>query len=135
MGEDRIGSIMKRMVYSAGVTAWGNKLTTWHEKPWLQYEKPSVTALTNINVPETQVIQLTSHNNLQSLNSYKKASMEQQKDTSSHVLSSYSAPTPFGLGDVNDQSYQSFFPGATLTGCMINVGTIIKQYMDPTERF
>ena len=114
MGKDRIGSIMKRMACSAGVT--GKK--TNHSA-----RKTMVTALTNKNVPETQIIQLTGHKNLQSLNSYKKASMEQQKDMS-HVLSSYSAPakTPTPFGDVNDQSYQSFFSGATLTGCTINVG-------------
>ena len=94
-----------------------------------------VTALTNKNIPETQIIQLTGHKNLQSLNSYKKASMEQQKDMS-HVLSSYSAPaktpTPFGLGDVNDQSYQSFFSGATLNRLYNKCWTTIEQY---TERF
>ena len=43
------------------------------------------------NVPETQIIQLTGHRNLQSLNSDKKASLQQQKDMS-HILSSYSEP-------------------------------------------
>ncbi len=41
-----------------------------------------MTCLTNHNIPETQIIQLTGHKNLPSLNNYKKASLEQQRGRS-----------------------------------------------------
>ena len=76
MGKDRISSIMKRMGNTAEIS--GGK--TNHS-----VRKTMVTALTKHNVPETQIIQLTGHKHLQSLNAYKKASMDQQKDiTYSH---------------------------------------------------
>ena len=58
------------------------------------------------------------HKNLQSLNSYKKASLQQQKDMS-HVLSSYKKPE---INMNQDLRSQSFFAGATITGCTINTG-------------
>ncbi len=89
-----------------------------------------VTCLTKNNIPETQIIQLTGHKNLQSLNSYKKATLQQLRDMS-HVLSSYKMPetnpssTPSKVlsGTMNqDLRAQSFFAGASLTGCTINIG-------------
>ena len=87
-----------------------------------------VTCLKN-NIPETQIIQLTGNKNMQSLNSYKKASLQQRKDMS-HVLSTYKKPeinpssfpsTPLS-GTLNqDLRTQSFFAGATITGCTINI--------------
>ncbi len=62
MGKDRINTIMKRMAASAGLS--GGK--TNHSA-----RKTMVTCLTKNSVPETQIIQLTVYNNLQSLNSYK----------------------------------------------------------------
>ncbi len=82
MGKDRINAIMKGMAASAGLS--GGK--TNHSA-----RKTMVTYLTKNSVPETQIIQLTGHKNLQSLNSYKKASLQQQKEMS-HVLSSYKKP-------------------------------------------
>ncbi len=41
-----------------------------------------MTYLTKHNIPETQIIQLTGHRNLPSLNNYKKASLEQQRGRS-----------------------------------------------------
>ncbi len=91
-----------------------------------------VTCLTKNSVPETQIIQLTGHKNLQSLNSYKKASLQQQNEMS-HVLSSYKKPesnpsssyptTPSSGTTMNqDLSAQSFFAGAMITNCTINIG-------------
>ena len=67
---------MKRMANTAEI---------YGEKTNHSAHKTMVTALTKHNVPETQIIQLTGH---KSLNAYKKASMDQQKDMS-HILSSY----------------------------------------------
>ncbi len=90
--------------------------------------KTMVTCLTKNSVPETQIIQLTGHKNLQSLNSYKKASLQQQKEMF-HVLSSYkksetnpssSYPTTPSSGTVNqDLSAQFYFAGAAITNCTI----------------
>ena len=85
----------------------GKKLTTWHKKPWLQHEKPSVTALTNNNIPETQMIRLTGHNNLQSLNSYKKASMEHIKSFTEFIWegnSQYEMPSKFTPVSVSESA-------------------------------
>ena len=68
------------------------------------------------NIPETQIIQLSGHRNLLSLNSYKKASLEQQRDMS-HILSSYKEPTTTSAGATvpkGEQSTSSMFHGATL---------------------
>ncbi len=73
---------LKRMAASAGLS--GKKTNN-------SARKTMVTCLTKNSVPETQIIQLTGHKNLQSLNSYKKASLQQQKEMS-HVLSSYKKP-------------------------------------------
>ncbi len=94
--------------------------------------KTMVTCLTKNSVPETHIIQLTGHKYLRSLNSYKKASLQQQKEMS-HVLSSYkkpetnpssSYPTIQSSGTMNqDLSAQSYFAGATITNCTtINIG-------------
>ncbi len=62
MGKDRINTIMKKKAASAGLSG---------EKTNHSARKTMVTCLTKNSVPETQIIQLTVHNNLQSLNSYK----------------------------------------------------------------
>ena len=58
MGKDRIGSIMKRM---AAVADLCGKKTNHSAR------KTMVTTLTKSKIPETQIIQLTGHKNLQSL--------------------------------------------------------------------
>ena len=123
MGKERIGNIMKRMAAAADIT--GKK--TNHSA-----RKTMITALTKNDVPETQIMQLSGHTNVQSLNSYKKASINQQKKMS-HVLSSYTEPKETStenaplqrmpLREVPEVSgYQAFLSGAHLTGCTINFG-------------
>ncbi len=93
---------MKRMAASAGLSG---------EKTNHSARKTMVTCLTKNSVLETQIIQLTGHKNLQSLNSYKKASLQQQKEMS-RVLSSYkkletnpsSYPTTPSSGTMNQLS-------------------------------
>ncbi len=70
MGKDRINTIMKRMAASAGLS--GGETNHSARKTMVAY-------LTKNSVPETQIIQLTGHKNLQSLNSYKKASLQTAK--------------------------------------------------------
>ena len=81
-----------------------------------------VTCLTKNSIPETRIIQLTGNKNM--------ASLQQQKDMS-HVLSSYKKPeinppsfpsTPLSGTMNQDLKAQSFFAGATITGCTINIG-------------
>ncbi len=64
---------MKRMAKTAGLS--GGKIN--HSA-----RKSMVTCLTKNNIPETQITQLTGHKNLQSLNSYKKATLQQKRHVS-----------------------------------------------------
>ena len=114
MGADRIGKIMKKMAENAKLC--GKK--TNHSA-----RKTMVTTLCKENVPETQIIQLTGHRNLQSLNSYKKASLQQQKEMS-HILSSYSEPQRActTVTEPTTKGQQSFFQGAHFSGCTFNFG-------------
>ena len=68
MGIQRIGVIMKKM---ASYYCLSGKKTNHSAR------KTMITALVKNDIPETQIIQLSGHKNLHSLNSYKKASMEQ----------------------------------------------------------
>ena len=115
MGIQRIGVIMKKM---ASYSCSSGKKTNHSAR------KTMITALVKNDIPETQIIQLSGHKNLHSLNSYKKASMEQQKDMS-HILSSYSLPGQASKS-IKDNSaplpLHSYFAGAQLTGCTINIG-------------
>ena len=69
LGMNRLGNIMKIMASKAGLQ--GKK--TNHSA-----RKTCVITLTRANLPETQIIQLTGHRNVQSLNSYKQPSLMQQ---------------------------------------------------------
>ena len=113
---DRLGKIMNKMAENANLS--GKKNQPLSSKDHGDY------TLCKENVPETQIIQLTGLRNLQSLNSYKKASLQQQKEMS-HTLSSYSEsqrvcsaeqvkPTTKGL--------QSFFEDAHFSSCTFNFG-------------
>ncbi len=114
----RIGTIMKKMAEHAGLK--GKK--TNHSA-----RKTMVTNLTKSNVPDTQVMQLSGHRNIQSLNAYKKASLQQQKEMS-HILSGCTNKPPFQPACVAEQPIkeaengQSLFRGANLSGCTINIG-------------
>ena len=46
-----------------------------------------ITSLASSNIPDMQIMQLSGHKNVQSLNSYEQASLQQQQEMS-HILSS-----------------------------------------------
>jgi len=79
MGKNAIGNIAKNMAEGADLSH-GNK--TNHSG-----RKTAIQTLLHANVPPTNVVQLTGHKNIQSLNSYANMSLDQQRDVS-HVLSS-----------------------------------------------
>ncbi len=79
MGKDRIGQIMKRI--STQDSLQGRK--TNHSA-----RKTMITKLAHCDVPDSRIMQLSGHKNVQSLNSYKQASLKQQQHMS-HILSSY----------------------------------------------
>ena len=102
--------------------------------------KTMVTTLSKENVPETQIMQLSGHRTLQSLNSYKKASLQQQKEMSP-VLSAFTQGrqqqhsqvlTPSLASNETTQSTsrettQSLFQGAHFSGCTLNIGFPLQQ--------
>ena len=98
--------------------------------------KTMVTTLSN----ETQIMQLSGHRNLQSLNSYKKASLQQQKEMS-HVLSAFtqgrqqqhsqvlksSLASNETTQSTSRETTRSLFQGAHFSGCTLNVGFPLQQ--------
>ena len=44
-----------------------------------------ITSLASSNIPDMQIMQLSGHKNIQSLNSYKQASLQQQQEMS-HIF-------------------------------------------------
>ena len=100
--------------------------------------KTMITTLAKDNIPETQIIQLSGHHNLHSLNSYKKASLQQQKEMS-HILSSCTVagqqrekttvkqvPTA-DPDDTATLTSCNFFQGAQFSGCTLNIGFPLQQ--------
>lgn len=84
MGKNKIGLIMKSMCDKAGIL--GRKVN--HSA-----RKTTVTKLLHSGVDPTQIVQLTGHKNMNSINHYSSASLEQQKQMSA-VLSSSSVSVP-----------------------------------------
>ena len=126
MGQWRIGMIMKRMAEKAGLS--GRK--TNHSA-----RKTAVENLCRAKVPDSQVMQFSGHRNVQSLNSYKTPSLEQQQEMSTILSSTYTAKdsraheetksyehTP--LTDQKPQNsargFDGLFSGAQMTGCTFN---------------
>ena len=84
MGKNKLGTIMNTLSEKANLQ--GKK--TNHSA-----RKTMITLLSKKNVPDTQIQQLSGHKNIQSLNSYKTASLQQQKEMS-HIISGNSTKTP-----------------------------------------
>ncbi len=78
MGKDEIGQIMKR-ISTQGLKE--GRTTSYSAK------KTMITKLANSDVPDSQIMHLSGHKNVQSLNCYKQASLKQQQHMS-HILSS-----------------------------------------------
>ncbi|XP_021371134.1 uncharacterized protein LOC110461792 [Mizuhopecten yessoensis] len=80
MGKNKLGSIMKVMCEQCGIT--GRKVNP-------SARKTTVTTLVHNGVPPTEVMQITGHRNINSINHYSSASLEQQKRMS-NILSDLS---------------------------------------------
>ena len=84
LGKNTLSNFVKNMCDEANIQ--GRK--TNHSA-----RKTCVTALVHENIPETRIMQLSGHKNVQSINSYSSASLEQQQQMS-NVL------TKVGTGQV-----------------------------------
>ena len=126
LGVSRPANMMKIMASKGGLQ--GNK--TNHSA-----RETCVTTLTRARVPETQIIQLTGHRNIQSLNSYKQPSLRQEEEKS-HILSSHHSElqpekssavqnSPLHTGNITtnpEQQCQGLFQGGSFTSqCTFNI--------------
>ena len=122
MGKNKLGEIMKAMAKRGDLK--GNK--TNHS-----VRKTMITTLARNAIPETQIMQLSGHRNIQSLNSYKKATLSQQREMS-HLLSTGrkestgSVTTGNPITD-NVPPRTNLFQGAHFTGCTLNIGFPLQQ--------
>lgn len=82
LGKNSIGTIAKNMVLQAQLP--GSNKTNHSGR------KTAIQTLLHANVPPTDVVQLTGHKNLLSLNSYSTMSLDQQRNIS-HILSDHLA--------------------------------------------
>ena len=87
LGINHIDKMMKLVI--AGTSITGRK--TNHSA-----RKTMVETLCRSNIPDSTVMQLSGHKSVQSLNHYKKPSLDQQRSIS-HLLSSHSEPSPVPL--------------------------------------
>lgn len=83
IGVNKLGSIMKRMTTSAGIV--GEKKLTNHSA-----RKHLVQKLSENNVPANQIMQITGHKNIQSINNYSSLNEIQHRNNSS-ILSNPTA--------------------------------------------
>ncbi|VDI01659.1 Hypothetical predicted protein [Mytilus galloprovincialis] len=81
LGKNKLGDLAKTMSLKAGLT--GRKVN--HSA-----RKTTVTSLLHSNVEATQIMQLTGHRNVQSINQYSSSSLEQQEKMS-NILSDISS--------------------------------------------
>ena len=123
MGKDRIGQFMKRIACDGSLK--GRK--TNHSA-----RKTMIISLASSNIPDTQIMQLSGHRNVQSLNSYKQASLQQQQKMS-HILSSYNKEVTSGQIQKRDTEFSpqqhpassnSAMPPELLQGATISHSTI-----------
>lgn len=80
LGKNKLGDLAKTMSAKGGIN--GRKVN--HSA-----RKTTVTSLLHSNIEATQIMQLTGHRNVQSINQYSSASIE-QLETMSHTLSNIS---------------------------------------------
>ncbi|XP_063441624.1 uncharacterized protein KIAA1958-like [Mytilus trossulus] len=97
LGKNKLGDLAKTMSLKAGLT--GRKVN--HSA-----RKTTVTSLLHSNVEATQIMQLTGHRNVQSINQYSSSSLEQQEKMS-NILSDISSGNRGSIankpGNVSDQ--------------------------------
>ena len=100
MGVNKLNSLMKEMTETAGIS-----VTTNHSG-----RKTLVQKLQDNDVPPNQIVQITGHKNLQSINNYSSL-RERQMENISKILSSSSSTTNAVL-PAAQQSLQSHFTEA-----------------------
>ena len=95
MGKNTLGKICKDMFQKAGISG---RFTNHSAR------RTAVSTLLGKNVHETKVQQLSGHKNIQSLNEYRVATLEQQKSMSNILTKAISdAKASNDIPDVDDQ--------------------------------
>ena len=115
MGKNTLGDLAKKMSEKAGLSG---RFTNHSGR------KTAVTKLVNENVPVNQIMQLTGHRNVKSINDYSTASLKKQQEMST-ILSKITKPQP-GL-DSTLQSIENYETAATVTGLIENVDNVEFQ--------
>jgi integrase len=87
IGVNKLGSIMKRMTTAAGII--GDKKLTSHSA-----RKHLVQKLSENNVPANQIMQITGHKNLQSINNYSSLNEVQHRNISAILSNSTATQQP-----------------------------------------
>ncbi|CAG2229273.1 unnamed protein product [Mytilus edulis] len=102
LGKNKLGDLAKTMSLKAGLT--GRKVNH-------RARKTTVTSLLHSYVEATQIMQLTGHRNVQSINRYSSSSLEQQEKMS-NILSDISSGNRGSIankpGNVSNQPSKSF---------------------------
>ena len=89
-----------------------------------------ITLLSKQNVPDTQIQQLSGHKNIQSLNSYKSASLQQQKQMSRIISGNSAGTSENSTPKLKMPGGQTgLFQGAQVSGCTINIGFPLQQIL------
>ena len=76
LGKNQIANFLPKVAQNAGLQACGKKIANHSVR------KTSITRLLDAGIPENYVTQLSGHKNLQSLSSYKSASLTHQRQMS-----------------------------------------------------
>ena len=147
LGKNELGKMLGEVARMANLG--GPKKVTNHS-----VRKTSISRLLDANCPEVYVSQLSGHKSLQSLNSYKTASMQHQR-AMSHVLSGETSssssvlqsmaplstfPGPSTSKDSTSNSLftqKSLFSGASIgsiSGCTFNFAMSASQEKSPAQR-
>ena len=149
LGKNQIANFLPKVAQNAGLQACGKKIANHSVR------KTSITRLLDAGIPENYVTQLSGHKNLQSLSSYKSASLTHQRqmsDTLQHQLlflpSSSTVHTPVVHGNgqgsfqwfSNESSssfslqampHSSFFPSASMGSISDCVFNLVQAPSDP----
>jgi len=133
MGINKLDSIMKEMCKAAKIT-----LKTNHAG-----RKTLVQKLQDNGVPAKQIIQVTGHKNIQSINNYSQLGEKQQENISKILSSSNSSATDVtGMGNlqctyqssslstfsaIDENQLQTMFYSNTITGATFNINMASSQ--------
>ena len=132
MGEHKIGQIMKSMATRSGLSASTGKKITNHSS-----RKTCVQKLKTAGVPRDQIIDVTGHRNVTSLNSYEGDDENQAKDMSniiSGVKRSHPKQPCNPLQSNNSIVNNTFTGSVNFYGGFPSISTLPPQIPNATHR-